>query len=143
MKEYDLERFVKMQEYNYDTALKEIREGRKKSHWIWYIFPQLVGLGRSRMAQHYGIEDIEEARQYLAHPILGARLREISDALMSLGLDQNDPEEVMGGHPDDWKLQSCMTLFAAISEEGSVFHDVLHKFFGGEMDAKTLEMLKE
>ena len=143
MKEYDLERFVKMQEYNYDTALKEIREGRKKSHWIWYIFPQLVGLGRSRMAQHYGIEDIEEARQYLAHPILGARLREISDALMSLGLDQNDPEEVMGGHPDDWKLQSCMTLFAAISEEGSVFHDVLYKFFGGEMDAKTLEMLKE
>ena len=141
MKEYDLERFVKMQEYNYDTALKEIREGRKKSHWIWYIFPQLVGLGRSRMAQHYGIEDIEEARQYLAHPVLGARLKEISAALMGLGLDQNDPEEVMGGHPDDWKLQSCMTLFAAISEKGSVFHDVLYKFFGGEMDKKTLAKL--
>ena len=143
MKEYDLERFVKMQEYNYDTALKEIREGRKKSHWIWYIFPQLVGLGRSRMAQHYGIEDIEEAKQYLAHPVLGARLKEICGALMSLGLDQNDPEYVMGGHPDDWKLQSCMTLFAAISEEGSVFHDVLYKFFGGERDQKTLAMLKE
>ena len=142
-KKYDLERFVKMQEYNYDTALKEIREGRKRSHWIWYIFPQLVGLGRSRMAQHYGIDGIEEAKQYLAHPVLGARLREISDALMGLGLDQNDPEEVMGGHPDDWKLQSCMTLFAAISEEGSLFHDVLYKFFGGERDAKTLEMLKE
>ena len=143
MKEYDLERFVKMQEYNYDTALKEIREGRKKSHWIWYIFPQLVGLGRSRMAQHYGLEDIEEAKQYLAHPVLGARLKEICGALMSLGLDQNDPEYVMGGHPDDWKLQSCMTLFAAISEEGSVFHDVLYKFFGGERDQKTLAMLKE
>lgn len=143
MKEYDLERFVKMQEYNYDTALKEIREGRKKSHWIWYIFPQLVGLGYSRMAQHYGIEDIEEAKQYLAHPVLGARLREISGALMSLGLDQNDPEEVMGSYTDSVKLRSCMTLFAEISEEGSVFHDVLYKFFGGERDEKTLEMLKK
>jgi uncharacterized protein (DUF1810 family) len=143
MKNYDLERFVKMQEYNYDTALSEIRAGRKKSHWIWYIFPQLVGLGRSRMAQHYGIEDIEEAKQYLAHPVLGARLREISEALMSLGLDHNDPEEVMGGHPDDWKLQSCMTLFAEISEEGSVFHDVLYKFFGGQKDTKTLSLLQE
>lgn len=143
MKTYDLERFVKMQEYNYDTALSEIRAGRKRSHWIWYIFPQLVGLGRSRMAQHYGIEDVEEARQYLAHPVLGARLREISEALLGLGLEENDPEKVMGGHPDDWKLQSCMTLFASISEEGSVFHDVLYKFFGGEQDKNTLELLKK
>lgn len=139
MKAYDLERFVKAQELDYSVALEEIRAGHKRSHWIWYIFPQLKGLGRSHRAQVYGIEDIGEARAYLNHPVLGARLREISGVL--LGLESSDPTEVMGGYPDDMKLQSCMTLFAAISEEDSVFHRVLDKFFGGQTDAKTLAML--
>ena len=139
MKTYDLERFVKAQEHDYSVALEEIRAGRKRSHWIWYIFPQLEGLGRSHMAEFYGIKDIDEARAYLAHPVLGARLQEISEALMQL--ESSDPSEVMGGYPDDMKLQSCMTLFAAISEDGSVFHRVLDKFFGGQTDAKTLSLL--
>ena len=139
MKNYDLERFVKAQEYDYPVALREIKAGHKRSHWIWYIFPQLKGLGRSHRAQVYGIEDIGEARAYLEHEVLGARLREICGALMQL--ESSDPSEVMGGYPDDLKLQSCMTLFAAISEDNSVFHRVLDKFFGGQTDAKTLAML--
>ena len=141
MDKYNLERFVEAQEHDYDVALQEMRAGHKKSHWIWYIFPQLKELGRSRMAKFYGLSGVDEAREYLKHPVLGARLKEISEALLGLGLDVNDPEEVMGGHPDDWKLQSCMTLFAEISEEGSVFHDVLQKFFGGVKDKGTLELL--
>ncbi len=139
MKNYDLERFVKAQELDYSVALEEIRAGHKYSHWIWYIFPQLEELGRSHTAKFFGIEDIDEARAYLAHEVLGARLREICEALMQL--KSSDPTEVMGGYPDDVKLQSCMTLFAAISEEGSVFHRVLDKFFGGKTDSKTLAMI--
>ncbi len=140
MKNYDLERFVKAQESDYPVALEEIRAGHKYSHWIWYIFPQLEELGRSRMAKFYGIEDIDEARAYLNHPVLGARLREICEALMQL--KSSDPSEVMGGYPDDVKLQSCMTLFAEISEADSVFHRVLGKFFAGQQDAHTLSMLR-
>ena len=141
MDKYNLERFVEAQEHDYDVALQEMRAGHKKSHWIWYIFPQLKELGRSRMAKFYGLSSVDEAREYLKHPVLGARLKEISEALLGLGLDVNDPEEVMGGHPDDWKLHSCMTLFAEISEEDSVFQDVLYKFFGGQKDKRTLELL--
>ena len=141
MKTYDLDRFLEKQESDYPVALSEIRAGHKQSHWIWYIFPQLRGLGSSTYANFYGIEDADEARAYLAHPVLGARLREICGALLGLGLDQNDPAEVMGGYPDDLKLQSSMTLFASVSEEGSVFHDVLYKFFGGKMDENTLSKL--
>ena len=140
MKKYDLERFVKEQESDYSIALREMKNGHKESHWIWYIFPQLKGLGRSRCAKYYGIEDIDEAREYLAHPVLGGRLREITEVLLSL--ESSDPSEVMGGFPDDMKLQSCMTLFAYISENGSMFHKVLDKFFGGKMDSKTLAMLE-
>ena len=144
MNNYDLERFVSAQNSgyeNYERALSEMKAGRKKSHWIWYIFPQLEDLGKSRTAKFYGIADIEEARQYLAHPVLGARLKEITEAL--LALDENDPVKLMGGHPDDMKLRSCMTLFAQISDEGSVFHQVLDKFFGGEQDTETISMLKQ
>ena len=136
---YDLERFVKAQEFSYSAALAEIKAGQKRSHWIWYIFPQLKGLGRSHRAQVYGIEDIDEAKAYLTHPVLGARLKEICETLMQL--KSSDPSEVMGGFPDDLKLQSCMTLFAEISEGDSVFHRVLDKFFGGQTDAKTLAMI--
>ncbi len=139
MKKYDLERFVKAQEYDYPAALSEIKAGQKRSHWIWYIFPQLKGLGRSNYATYYGIEDIDEAGAYLSHEVLGARLREICGVLLEL--DSDDPEEVMGGHPDDVKLQSSMTLFAAVSEYGSVFHKVLDKFFDGKQDKHTLSLL--
>ena len=136
----DIERFVKAQEYDYTVALSEMCAGHKVSHWIWYIFPQLEELGRSRMAKFYGIEDIDEARAYLAHPVLGARLREITEVIA--GLEASDPDYLMGGYPDDMKLQSCMTLFAHISEQGSVFHKVLDKFFGGKEDANTLKILE-
>ena len=140
MKGYNLERFVEAQnEYDtYETALKEIKAGRKRSCWIWFIFPQLKGLGFSYNAQYYGIEDSNEAKAYLNHPVLGPRLLEISGELLKL--QENDSAVVMGGSPDDMKLQSSMTLFAAVSENDSVFHRVLEKFFDGKMDEKTLIM---
>ena len=138
---YDLERFTKAQnDYGtYTRALSEIKAGHKQSHWIWYIFPQLKSLGFSRNAKYYGIEDIDEAKSYLSHPVLGKRLLEITEALMNL--QETDPAVVMGGYPDDIKLCSCMTLFAKISEEGSIFHRVLDKFFAGQMDKNTLALL--
>ena len=139
MKEYDLERFVSAQEYNYENALTEIRAGKKMSHWIWYIFPQLKGLGHSYRSEYYGIEDEDEAKSYLGHPILGSRLVEITETLLSL--KESDPLKVMGS-PDDLKLKSCMTLFAYISEDGSIFHQVLEKYFGGAKDEKTMNILE-
>ena len=135
---YDLNRFLVAQERDYAQALAEIRAGRKRSHWIWYIFPQLRGLGYSYHAEFYGIADAEEARQYLAHPVLGARLREITGALLEL--DESDPVCVMG-RPDDLKLCSSMTLFASIAEPDSVFGKVLDRYYGGKRDAATLRML--
>ena len=141
MKEYDLERFIKAQNEHgiYELALSEIKAGKKRSHWIWFIFPQLKSLGFSYNAQYYGIEDINEAKNYLKHTILGKRLFEISEALLKL--DENNPAIVMGGSPDDMKLQSSMTLFAAVSETDSIFQRVLEKFFNGKMDEKTLKIL--
>jgi len=135
---YDLNRFLAAQERDYAQALAEIRAGRKRSHWIWYIFPQLRGLGYSYNAEFYGIADAEEARQYLAHPVLGARFREITGALLEL--PESDPVRVMG-RPDDLKLCSCMTLFERVAEPGSVFGKVLDKYYGGKRDAATLRML--
>ena len=139
MKEYDLERFVSAQEYSYENALNEIRAGKKTSHWIWYIFPQLRGLGHSYRSEYYGIEDEDEAKSYLGHPILGSRLVEITETLLSL--KESDPLKVMES-PDDLKLKSCMTLFAYISKDGSIFHQVLEKYFGGGKDEKTLSILE-
>lgn len=136
---HNLERFVKAQAGVYETALKEIRPGRKKSHWIWYIFPQLKGLGFSEMAQYYGIADLAEARAYIANDVLRSRLIEISEAL--LALPSGNALSVMGS-PDDLKLRSSMTLFAMADEKREVFRKVLNKFYGGEMDIKTLELLK-
>ena len=143
MNEHSLERFIEAQNNkmygSYESALNEIKNGMKCTHWIWYIFPQLKGLGFSRNANFYGIDDIDEAERYLEHPVLGARLREIAQAL--LNLNENDPLKVMG-RPDDMKLKSCMTLFAQISENNSVFHQVLDKFFNGTKDEKTIRMLE-
>ena len=144
MKDYDLERFVKAQDKNresYAVALSEIKAGQKQTHWIWYIFPQLMELGYSQRAKDYGITDIDEAKLYLAHPVLGERLREISQAL--LDLESDDANYVMHGYPDDLKLRSSMTLFAQVSEEGSVFHKVLEKFFDGKQDDETIKLLKK
>lgn len=134
----DLNRFLMAQERDYAQALAEIRAGRKQSHWIWYIFPQLRGLGYSYNAEYYGIADAEEARLYLAHPVLGSRLREITNALLEL--PESDPVRVMG-RPDDLKLCSSMTLFEYVAEQDSVFGKVLDKYYGGRRDAATLRML--
>ncbi len=134
-----LDRFLRAQERVYDGALSEVRNGRKQTHWMWYIFPQLRGLGRSETAWYYGLEDIREARAYLAHPVLGKRLREISEALLTL--DTDDPEAVFGWI-DGLKLRSSMTLFDHI-ETGGVFDRVLVKFYNGKRDEQTLKRLDE
>ena len=134
----NLDRFLKAQASSYDTALREIRAGHKYSHWIWYIFPQIQGLGFSSTSQYYAIGNLEEANMYLQEPTLRARLLEISEAL--LGLSSNDPAEVMG-YPDDLKLRSSMTLFAEAEPECEVFQKVLDKFFGGRKDPRTLQIL--
>ena len=132
-----LDRFLIAQEYSYDTALREIRAGRKRSHWMWYIFPQIAGLGMSYTAQLYSIADIDEARRYIEHPVLGERLIEISRALLTL--ESSDAGAVMG-YPDDLKLRSSMTLFLAASGD-TVFQKVLDKFYSGKPDSKTLSIL--
>ncbi|MCI6231551.1 MAG: DUF1810 domain-containing protein [Selenomonas sp.] len=132
-----IDRFLKAQEGDYGVALREIRAGRKQTHWIWYIFPQLKGLGRSSTSEYYGIRDLDEAREYLAEPVLRMRLLEISEALLTL--PSNDAEDVMG-FPDNLKLHSSMTLFALAEPSSTVFQRVLDKFFAGEMDEKTVEL---
>ena len=135
----DLSRFHEAQRLHYATALAEIRAGRKRSHWIWYIFPQIAGLGYSSTSQFYAIRDLEEARAYLADPVLRARLLEISGAL--LGLKSSDPSAVMGW-PDDLKLRSSMTLFELAEPDCPVFGAVLEKFFGGERDERTIGLAR-
>lgn len=135
----NLERFLKAQERDYSQALHEIRTGRKRSHWIWYIFPQLSALGYSETAKYYGIRDLAEANEYYRHPVLRSRLLEISNAL--LDLEESDPNRVMG-YPDDLKLQSCMTLFSMADDADDVFLRVLQKFYGGQKDSATIKLLK-
>ena len=136
---YNLGRFHDAQRYDYATALAEIRAGRKKNHWIWYIFPQLRGLGRSWMSDQYGIDGIGEAQAYWADDVLRGRLTEITEALLAIG--GNDPVRVMG-RPDDMKLRSCMTLFRQAAPECPLFQQVLDKYYDGQPDRKTLDMLK-
>ena len=132
-----LERFVEAQQPVYDSALAEIRRGDKRSHWMWFVFPQLAGLGRSPTAQRFGLSGPDEARDYLAHPVLGARLRECAQAL--LALPRQSPEGVLGS-VDALKLRSCMTLFAQVSDD-SLFSEVLDRYFDGQPDPLTLELL--
>lgn len=136
--EYNLHRFLAAQERDYNTALSEIKRGRKTSHWMWYIFPQIMGLGFSDTSKFYAIQHKEEAEQYLAHPTLGNRLIEISEALLSI---EGKTAIQIFGSPDDMKLKSCMTLFAAVPNAPLVFQQVLDKYFGGEHDNKTIELL--
>ena len=133
-----LQRFLDAQQHDYQTALSEMQAGRKRSHWMWYIFPQIQGLGFSSMAQRYAIADAAEAAAYLAHPTLGARLIEISRAV--LAAPGSNATAVMGS-PDDLKLRSSMTLFAQVPGADPVFQQVLDKFYGGRPDEQTLRRL--
>lgn len=137
-KSYDLDRFISAQQRDYSTALREIQGGRKRSHWMWYIFPQLKGLGMSYTAQLYGIDGLGEAKAFLADEYLGGNLREICGAL--LALDTDDASYVFG-YPDDLKLRSSMTLFKLASPDDRVFAAVLNKFYGGREDPRTRELL--
>jgi uncharacterized protein (DUF1810 family) len=137
---HDLARFVEAQAGDYETALAEIRAGRKRSHWMWYIFPQIDGLGFSSMARRYAIRSLDEARAYLDHPVLGPRLVEITEA--ALAVEGRSAHEIFGS-PDDMKLRSCATLFARAASEGSVFSRLLDRFFDGKPDVRTLELLGE
>ena len=132
---HDLARFLSAQEAVYEQVLAELRAGRKRSHWMWFVFPQLAGLGRSPMAQRYAIASLDEARAYLAHPLLGPRLRECS--ALVLAVEGRDIHEIFGA-PDDLKFGSSMTLFDAADPSEPVFRDCLHKYFGGRRDRETL-----
>jgi uncharacterized protein (DUF1810 family) len=135
---YDLNRFVQAQKLEYEDALREIKAGRKTSHWMWYIFPQFDGLGFSATSRIYSIKSLAEAAAYLTHPILGPRLKECVEAV--LGVQGRSATEIFGS-PDDLKLRSCATLFACVSPPGSVYHRILDKYFQGKHDRKTLALL--
>ncbi|MDQ8052630.1 MAG: DUF1810 domain-containing protein [Pedobacter sp.] len=124
---FNLDRFVAAQQRDFHQALAEVKNGRKQSHWMWYIFPQLKGLGQSEMSKFYGLAGLDEASAYLAHPILGKNLIEISNALLDLA--QSDALKIFGS-PDNLKLRSCMSLFAGLPEAPPVFEKVLQKFYG-------------
>lgn len=134
----NLKRFLDAQQRDYATALTEIKSGRKRSHWIWYIFPQIGGLGYSEMSKRYAIKDLPEAIAYLAHPVLGKRLVEISTAL--LDLKSISATGIMGS-PDDLKLRSSMTLFSQVPGADPIFDTVLKRYFQGEKDKATLQLL--
>ena len=136
---FDLDRFVEAQSTAYDTAIGELRSGRKRSHWIWYILPQLRGLGTSQMSTQYGLQSLAEARAYLAHPLLGPRIRECVRTLNAL--PGNDATAVLGGI-DAVKLRSCLTVFAEASQDELLFQEGLDKYFQGQPDAATLSLLR-
>ena len=136
--ENSLQRFLAAQQDAYPAALAEIQRGRKRGHWMWYVFPQLQGLGFSTTSQYYGLRDAAEAHAYAQHPVLGTRLVEISHALLSL--PEDNATRVLGS-PDDVKLKSSMTLFAALPGANPVFQQVLDQFFRGQPDPQTLRLL--
>ena len=139
MDPYGLSRFVSAQERDYDRALAEIRRGRKASHWMWYVFPQYLGLGRSDMSERYAIGSLDEARAYLAHSTLGPRLIECAEAV--LAVSGRSATEIFGS-PDDLKLQSSATLFAAASPADSAFHRILERYYDGRQDARTIDLMR-
>src|SRR5262245_17212031 len=137
---FDLDRFVAAQDPVYDRVLAELRQGEKRSHWMWFIFPQFTGLGSSFRSEKYAIKSIEEARAYLAHPILGVRLRECVELVN--GIDDR-PIDAVFGYPDTMKFQSSVTLFGAATGDNAVFNEALERHFAGVADAKTLALLAE
>jgi uncharacterized protein (DUF1810 family) len=137
---FDLGRFISAQEGIYESALAELRRGQKRTHWMWFIFPQIDGLAYSATSKHYAIKSIEEARQYLNHPLLGTRLLESAETV--LAVEGRSISEIFG-YPDDLKLKSSMTLFAYIADPPSVFIRILEKYFNGEQDVRTLDLLQK
>lgn len=137
MAEFNLQRFLYGQRFGFDYALKEIQRGRKDGHWIWYVYPQMKGLGHSPNSQYYGISGIEEATAYLEHPVLGMRLREITTAL--LRIEGKTADEIFS-HIDAMKVKSCMTLFDAVCPD-DIFMDVLTKYYKGQRDSHTISLL--
>ena len=136
----DLQRFIDAQANNYSVALSEVMNGRKRTHWMWYVFPQIQGLGMSEISRLYAIKDIHEAADFLDHPVLGSRLIRICNEL--LNLESDDAYQIFGS-PDDLKLHSSMTLFSSVPSADFVFQKVLDKFFEGKKDEKTLAILKK
>lgn len=136
---YNLSRFVQAQEDDYKQALSELRSGKKRTHWIWHIFPQIDGLAFSSTSKHYAIKSIEQAKAYLEHPILGPRLRECAEAVLQV--EGRSAREILGS-PDDLKLRSSATLFACVSPPGSVFDRLLDKYYQGKRDEKTHALLR-
>ena len=136
---FDLDRFVRAQEDDYERALAEVRSGRKRSHWMWYVFPQIDGLGFSSMSRRYSIKSLDEARAYLDDPVLGPRLVECAEA--ALGVEGRSAYEIFGS-PDDKKLRSSATLFARVTPVDPIFARLLDKFYDGRPDGKTLGLLE-
>ena len=136
---FELSRFLNAQKGVYERALAELKEGQKRTHWIWYIFPQIDGLGYSPTARRYSIKSLEEARQYLNHPVLGKRLLECTEAVVALG---GGLVSEIFGYPDDMKFKSSMTLFEKIAGPGSLFSSALDRYCNGERDAATLRLLE-
>ncbi|MEA1052256.1 DUF1810 domain-containing protein [Lamprobacter modestohalophilus] len=137
---FNLTRFIEAQEHDYLTALAELRGGQKRSHWMWFIFPQFAGLGTSKTAQRFAIRSRGEAEAYLAHPVLGPRLIACAEAALAI---QGRTARAVFGTPDDLKLRSCATLFAQVAPEGSVFQRLLEHYFGGQPDARTLMLIEQ
>ena len=135
---YDLQRFVDAQDRVYARVVSELRAGRKTSHWMWFVFPQVAGLGSSSMAQQYAINSLDEARAYLAHPVLGARLLECTQLVIDV--NGRGARDILG-YPDDLKFRSSMTLFAALDDAPAIFDAALRQYFAGQPDARTLEIL--
>ena len=136
--DYDLHRFIEAQNGIYEQALVELKTGRKSSHLMWFIFPQIAGLGTSSMAEKYAIRSAEEASAYLSDPILGSRLLRCVEAILSI--NDRSAHDIMGA-PDDLKLRSSMTLFAAVSDHGSPFHKAIERFYDGKFDERTISIL--
>ena len=139
MSAFDLDRFLAAQQGVYTDALAEIRDGRKRSHWMWFVFPQIAGLGSSPTARAYALSGLDEARAYLAHPVLGPRLQECAELVAAV---QGRTAAEIFGYPDDLKLRSSMTLFARAAEGTSVFTEVLERYFDGEPDPRTVDLLR-
>jgi uncharacterized protein (DUF1810 family) len=137
---FQLRRFTSAQEGIYDSVLAELKSGQKRTHWMWFIFPQIDGLGHSTTSKYYAIKSIEEARQYLNHPVLGTRLLECAETV--LAIEGRSISEIFG-YPDDLKLKSSMTLFASVADPRSVFVRILDKYFHGEGDVRTLHLLEK
>lgn len=137
--QHDLNRFITDQDPVFDDVLSELKAGQKQSHWMWFIFPQIHGLGHSEMAKRYAIKSTDEARAYLNHPILGRRLLECTEAVKAIR--DRSASEVFGC-PDDMKFRSSLTLFASVAGSGSVFHDLISKYYKGKPDEGTLELLQ-